>query len=88
MSNGENKYNEISKITIELAIKLILLIILLVFCIAIILPFLNPFLWGTIIAIAITPLYKRICSWVGGRKKLIVQIICLSHSSHFSSRHS
>jgi len=77
MNESDKKINEISKVTIEVAIRLILLVLLIVVCIGIILPFLNPFLWGAIIAVAISPLYKRIIRWLGGREKLAAVLLTL-----------
>ena len=77
MSKPDDKIYEISKVTIDVAIRLILLVILIAFCIGIILPFLNPFLWGAIIAVAITPIYKKVTRWLGGKEKLAALLLTL-----------
>ncbi|MEP0132315.1 MAG: AI-2E family transporter [Eudoraea sp.] len=77
MSNSDKNINEISKVTIDVAIRLILLVVTIAICIGIILPFLNPFLWGAIIAVAVSPLYKKITRWIGGREKLAALLLTL-----------
>jgi predicted PurR-regulated permease PerM len=66
-----------TKIVIDIAIRLILIALLGYWCLLIFLPFLVPVLWGIIIAVAIYPLYLKLESLLGGRKKLALTLFTL-----------
>ena len=70
--NHEN--GNLTKTIVEIVIKLTALSLLIILCIAIFAPFLTPVLWGSILAIALAPLYHKIRKRVGG-KKIIAAVI-------------
>ncbi len=53
---------------IEVTIRLALVAVLVVWCFDIVRPFVVPILWGVIIAVAAFPAYRRLRSWLGGRR--------------------
>ena len=73
MKDLENKV----KNTVEISIRLIFLFLLIGWCLFLISPFLVPVLWGAILAVAIAPLYVRLCQWLGGRTKLSAFLMAL-----------
>ncbi len=54
---------------VEAAIRIGVLALLLTWCFKIIQPFIVPLIWGTIIAVALFPLYRRLQDLLGGRGK-------------------
>ena len=70
---GDTQKSE--KQSIDLTIKLLLIVLLLAWCVMIILPFLIPILWGSIMAITLSPLYTRLLKLLNGRKGLASSII-------------
>lgn len=69
------------KKVISLLIRLGLVGLLILWCYEIIRPFIIPFMWGGIIAIAIYPLYQKLCHWTNQREllsSLMVALVLLS----------
>ncbi|MCK5362908.1 MAG: AI-2E family transporter, partial [Gammaproteobacteria bacterium] len=58
-----------SKVT-EVAIRLFLVTALAAWCFLLFKPFLMPLVWGIVIAVAMSPLFSRLESLLGGRRKL------------------
>jgi len=66
-----------TKIVIEAAIRLVVIAMLIVWCLRILDPFILPVLWGTIIAVAIYPIYQKLENVLGGRVKIAATIYTL-----------
>jgi len=62
---------------IETAIRLGLIILLLSWCLDIVRPFILPVVWAIIIAVAIYPVFKKLSTLMGGRKKLAAIVYTL-----------
>jgi predicted PurR-regulated permease PerM len=62
---------------IEAAIRIGLVILLVVWCFNIVKPFVLLVLWGAIIAVAVYPLFAKLQSVLGGRKKLAATLMVL-----------
>ena len=60
---------------IDIAIRLGVIALLLAICFKILSPFISPVIWGTILAIAMYPVCRRLSSILGGRVKLASAII-------------
>lgn len=65
------------KNSIEVSIRLVFLFILIAWCMVIIYPFIEPVLWGIIIAVSISPLYKLLNNKLGDKPKLSATIIII-----------
>jgi len=74
MENNEKHYNR----SIYTALRIGFIALLLVWSFEIIKPFVLPVLWGIIIAVAIYPLFTKLSSILGGRKKLASVIITVT----------
>jgi predicted PurR-regulated permease PerM len=55
---------------IEIAIKIGVLTLLIGWCFLILKPFISPVIWGVIIAVTVYPLYSRLTTKLGNRRKL------------------
>ena len=64
-----------SKQTINLLIRLGLVFLLILWCYEIIKPFIMPLMWGGIIAIAIHPLYQKLCNWTNQKQVLSASLL-------------
>jgi len=62
---------------IHYAVQLLALSILLYFCYEIIRPFINLLIWGSVLAITLYPLHKRLTNLLKGRKWISATIITL-----------
>lgn len=62
---------------LEVTIRIGLVLLLLVWCFQIVRPFLTPILWGVIIAIAVSPAYRRAAAKLGNRRKLTAVLFVL-----------
>jgi len=69
--------NLFTKNVIEAAIRLIVIVMLIAWCLQILEPFTFPVLWGTIIAVAIYPVYRKLENSLGGRVKIAATIYTL-----------
>ncbi len=63
--------------SIEVSIRLVFLFILVGWCLLILYPFTSPVIWGVIIAVSISPLYKLLNNKLGDRPKLSAAIIII-----------
>ncbi len=61
---------ELMRKATEAAIRLALVAVLVVWCFLIFKPFLIPLVWGIVIAVALSPVFSRLESLLGGRRKL------------------
>lgn len=79
MSNPDSllSTNNFPATAIETAIKLSVIFLLVLICLKILDPFLMMIFWGTIIAIALYPLYLKLKNILGGREKLAAIIYTL-----------
>lgn len=59
-----------TKNVIEAAIRLLLIGLLIFWCLQIMGPFILPVLWGTVIAVAVYPIYQKFETLLGGKVKL------------------
>ena len=66
-----------SKQTINLIIRLGLVFLLVLWCYEIIKPFIIPLMWGGIIAIAVYPLYQKLCNTTNQKQLLSATIIAV-----------
>jgi predicted PurR-regulated permease PerM len=62
---------------IEAAIRIGLVFLLVLWCFYIVRPFILLVLWGTIIAVAVYPLFEKLHSILGGRQKLAATLMAL-----------
>lgn len=60
---------------IEIAIRLGLIFLILAWCLQILSPFVGVIAWGAIIAISIYPMFIKLATKLGGKKKLAVALI-------------
>lgn len=73
--------NDDSKQTINFLIRIGLILLLVIWCYEIIKPFIIPLLWGGIIAIAVSPVFAKLCEVTGQRRVLssvLVSLVLLS----------
>jgi predicted PurR-regulated permease PerM len=68
VSDGKN--SDLTRKATEVAIRLTLVAGLACWCFLIFLPFLMPLVWGIVIAVALSPLFSRLESLLGGRRRL------------------
>jgi predicted PurR-regulated permease PerM len=61
----------------EAAIRIGLVLLLVLWCFNIVRPFIMPVLWGSIIAVAIYPLFVKFGSVLGGRRKTAATLLTL-----------
>ncbi|HSO08178.1 MAG TPA: AI-2E family transporter [Pelomicrobium sp.] len=64
-------------LTVEAALRIGLLAFLTIWCFNIARPFLVPILWGVIIAVAVYPGYRRVETWLSGRRGLAAALVTL-----------
>ena len=62
---------------IDIAIRLVVLAVLLAWCFQILRPFISPVIWGAIIAVTLLPVFEKINTRLGDRRKLTAAIITL-----------
>ena len=62
---------------LEIAIRLSLVFLIIAWCLKILTPFISLIAWGAIIAIAIYPLFLKLTTKLGGKKKLAVTLIAV-----------
>ncbi len=62
---------------LEAAIRIGVVALLAAWCFTIVRPFAVAGVWGIIIAIAVHPLYQRLCNWLRGRSKLAAALTAL-----------
>lgn len=73
----ENNKKLFDNKVIHYALQLLALSILLYFCFEIIKPFINLLIWGSVLAITLYPLHKRLTNLLKGRKWISATIITL-----------
>jgi predicted PurR-regulated permease PerM len=62
---------------IDIAIRLGVLAVLVAWCFQILRPFISPVIWGSIIAVTLLPVFEKISTKLGDRRKLTAIIITL-----------
>lgn len=62
---------------IDIAIRLVVLAVLIAWCFQILRPFISPVIWGTIIAATLLPVFEKINTKLGDRRKSTATIITL-----------
>ncbi len=79
MSTPEQKINEplFTSRVFDTVIRLGLAFLLVIWCFQILRPFIIPVMWGVVIAVAVHPLYLKLCSVLGGRQKLAAALYTL-----------
>lgn len=79
MSTSGQKTNEqlLTSRVFDTVIRLGLASLLMIWCFQILRPFIIPVMWGIVIAVAIYPLYLKLCSMLGGRQKLAAVLYTL-----------
>ena len=60
---------------VEASIRIGLIALLVIWCFQIVRPFIQPILWGIILAIAVHPVYLRLCHVMGGRERLSATVL-------------
>ena len=63
---------------LDLLIRLGIILLLAAWCFDIVRPFIMPVTWGAIIAVAVHPLFSRLVSTLGGRRKTVAVLLTLS----------
>ena len=76
-SVSETRLQELQHKATEVAIRLILVVGLALWCFLIFKPFLMPLIWGIVIAVALSPMFVRLESLLGGRRKLAATLFIL-----------
>ena len=71
---GADDEQRFLRLTVEAAIRIGLLAALTLWCFSIARPFLVPIVWGTIIAVALYPVYRRLEARLGGRGGLAASL--------------
>ena len=66
---------EYTRPAIDIAIRIGVIAFLIVLCFLILRPFISLVIWGTILAIALYPVFRRLSGVLGGRVKLAATII-------------
>jgi predicted PurR-regulated permease PerM len=69
--------NEFVRNAIEAAIKIGVVLILALWCFQIVRPFIGIVVWGSIIAVAVFPLARRLTGLMGGRRKSAAALVTL-----------
>ena len=69
--------HDLMRKAVEISTRLFLVALLVFWCFLIVKPFLMPVLWGIIIAVALNPMFDRLSSLLGGRRKLTVTLFVL-----------
>lgn len=67
--------------TIEVSIRMIFLLVITGGCFWLLFPFISPLIGGLVLAVAIAPLYNRVCRLFKNRRKVsatLVVVLCLS----------
>jgi predicted PurR-regulated permease PerM len=64
------RHEEITQQALEAITRIGVVALLVIWCFQIVQPFIVPTVWGIIIAVAIFPMYRTLCSLVGERAKL------------------
>ena len=67
----------LTKKAIDIAIRLCVLAVLIAWCFQILRPFTSPVIWGAIIAVTLLPVFEKINTKLGDRRKLTATIITL-----------
>ena len=75
-NNSTNLVSPIRR-TAETAIRLAILFLLLYWCYTIVKPFIDILLWSVIFAVSLYPMYKWLCSRLGGKKTLSATILII-----------
>ena len=76
MANPESPIrSSLFRDALETTLRIGLVLVLLVWCFQIVRPFITPVLWGVILAIAVSPLYRRLVALLGGRRKSAAAIL-------------
>lgn len=80
MENSRKYQTEVSwtSTAIDIAIRLGVLAVLLALCFQILRPFITPVIWGIIIAVAMYPLYQKLNTKLGDRRKLTAVVMTLA----------
>ena len=68
----EKSYMELA---IDIAIRIGVLALLIAWCFQILRPFITPVIWGTIIAIALYPVCRKLSNLLGNRIKVAASIM-------------
>lgn len=68
----------IIEISVEVAVRLAIVGLLVVWCLKIFTPFIIPMMWGTIIAVALAPLFRRLTAFVGGKRGIAAALFTLA----------
>ena len=76
-NNTDKESNSHVKIAIDLILKIGALFLVVFLCFKILKPFLGMLLWGLIISIILFPVFQKVWSWTGNRKKLSSFLITL-----------
>ncbi len=69
MSFNQSELDDKVNMTVEVGIRLALVLLILLWCISILLPFIGPVVWGTIIAVSLSPLYLSLNKRLGDKPK-------------------
>ncbi len=76
-SGPSSQNQELMQKATEVTIRLVVIAALMLWCFLIFRPFLVPVLWGVILAVALSPLFERLRSMLGGRTKLAATVFML-----------
>ena len=76
--NSSNDDRLFMQRTVEAAIRIGAIAALIIWCFLIAQPFLVPIVWGAIIAVAVFHGYKRLVTWLGGRRVTAAVLATLS----------
>jgi len=77
MKPQDNKTEVMDNKVVHYALQLLALSLLIYFCFEIIKPFVNLLIWGSVLAITLYPLHKKLTKLLKGRKWISVSIITI-----------
>ncbi len=68
-SAGMAQNRDLMRKIVEAMVRIAIVVALAYWCFLIFLPFLLPLVWGAVIAVALCPLFTKLCAAMGGRRK-------------------
>ena len=77
VTSASGDRNEFVRNAIEAAIKIGVVLIIVLWCFQIVRPFIGIVVWGTIIAVAVFPLARKLTGLMGGRRKSAAALVRL-----------
>ena len=77
-STGRAQEHERFQANLTPMLQILLLLMLLFWCVQIVTPLLVPVIWGLVLAVSLEPLHRKLCTLLGGRKRLAAGLLSCS----------